>query len=790
LTQPGYEQIKSHFIAASALRGAERSAYLERLGHEDEAVRRELERLLAADESDEGILATLDVGAADRSWSVPTRRPERIGAYTITGTLGVGGMGVVYRAEQEHPHRAVALKVLRPDVISRQSMRRFEHEAQVLARLQHPGIGHVYEAGRHDAGLGAQPFFVMELVEGPPLTEFASSRGLDTHERLELFIKVCRAVEHAHGKGVIHRDLKPANILVSAEGEPKVLDFGVARLTDSDVRTTTLRTDVGQVIGTVAYMSPEQVSGDTEALDRRSDVYALGVVLYELLAGSLPLDLRQRSIPEAARMIQEDDPVPLSSIDRHLRGDLDTIAAKALEKSAERRYPSAAALADDIERHLRYEPVLARPPGFVDGLRKFGRRHPAAAAGLAGAFTVVLATAIVFLSMYGATRQALHEKRAALDDTHEANRRAASTARDLWESTSATEPETWLDPDAQATAAAARNAAARGAVAFDAERFDVAAESFVDALSGWHEAERLQQSTVERIIATVRTAVAERRLHSAEAALGRLRALRIDDDVVRPLAADVSLLRLHMVEVPAGSFEMGGRGRPADQPFHTVRFARGFLVSATEITQGQFLAVTGRNPSIYGDRLEHPVENVSWYDAADFCNRLSERMGLAPYYRLGDLSLQNGTISDASVARLGGTGFRLPTEAEWEYACRAGTETRFSYGESPTGGDDHMWHRFNADRTAHAVATKRPNAWGLYDMHGNVWEWCEDRWHPTYDGAPDDGSAWLAGGTNERLLRGGCFDDPPEYCRAGYRRSRGPGNLLQYRGFRVVRSLD
>jgi formylglycine-generating enzyme required for sulfatase activity/predicted Ser/Thr protein kinase len=786
-----YQRLKELFLGASELSGDRRRAYLRRLGREDAELQREIERLLAADAADDGFFVTAEGLEGEDPHAAATAHPDRIGNYRITGVLGAGGMGVVYRAEQEHPRRSVALKVLRPQLLSRRLARRFEHEAEVLARLQHPGIAHVYEAGRYDAGFGGQPFIVMELVDGLSLMEYADRHEPDVRERLRLFLKICRAVEHAHANGVIHRDLKPANILVTAVGEPKILDFGVARLTDSDIRTTTLRTGTGEIIGTVAYMSPEQVAGDTTALDCRSDVYALGVVLYELLAGTPPLDLGRRTIPEAVRMIREEDPVPLSSIDWSLRGDLDTIAAKALEKSPQRRYPSAAALADDIERHLRHEPITARPPGVIDGLCKFARRHPAAAAGIAGAFAVVLATAIVFLSMYGATQGALTEKRTALDELQGANRRAAKTARDLWVSTSSGAPQTWSDRDAEEMARRAEESAATGVEAFDAGRFGEAAERFVDALSQWRVAELREESSVEWLIESLRSAIASGRVESAEKAPERLRALEIDDAVIRPLAAEVSLLRLEMVAVPPGVFAMGGDQLPAERPIHTVHIARGFRVSSTEITQGQFLAVTGRNPSIFADRLDHPVENVSWFDALDFCNRLSARMGLSPRYRLINAVANGGTTTAAEVERLAGSGFRLPTEAEWEYACRAGAQATFGFGDSTLAAGEHMWNKDNSDGTTRPVATRSPNAWGIHDMHGNVWEWCEDRWHATYSGAPEDGSAWLDGGVPaERAIRGGCWADEPQFCRAAYRRARPAGTHLHYRGFRVVRDLD
>ncbi|MEP7346228.1 MAG: tetratricopeptide repeat protein, partial [Gemmatimonadaceae bacterium] len=324
------------------------------------------------------------------------RHPETIGHYRITGILGEGGMGTVYEAEQEQPHRMVALKVIRPDFVSPELIRRFSRESELLGRLQHPGIAQIYEAGTSEGLHGPQPFFAMELVKGQTLTEFASAHSLDVKERLELFSRVCDAVHYAHQKGVIHRDLKPANILVDASGQPKILDFGVARLTDVDVQATR-QTSVGEVIGTLQYMSPEQVSADPDDIDIRSDVYSLGVILYELLSGQLPYDLARKLIFEAARIILVDDPAPLSSINRGLKGDVEVIVLKALEKEKSRRYDSAAELASDVRRFLGDEPISARPASAVYQLQKFARRNRALVSGLAVAALVLLVGTAVSL---------------------------------------------------------------------------------------------------------------------------------------------------------------------------------------------------------------------------------------------------------------------------------------------------------------------------------------------------------------------------------------------------------
>jgi tetratricopeptide (TPR) repeat protein/tRNA A-37 threonylcarbamoyl transferase component Bud32 len=319
------------------------------------------------------------------------RIPASLGRYRVLHLVGEGGMGAVYKVEQDRPHRVVALKVIKPGLATPELLRRFERESEVLARLHHPGIAQIYEVGTADAGYGLQPYFAMEFITGAPLRGYAERQRLNVSQRLELMARVCDAVEHAHRRGIIHRDLKPGNILVDEQGQPKILDFGVARVTDSDAQATR-QTDLGQLIGTLAYMSPEQVLADPLELDTRSDVYALGVILYELLAGRLPYRIGA-SVLDAVRTIREEDPGRLSSISRAYRGDVETIVAKALEKDKSRRYSSAAALAADIRRYLAHEPIAARPASTIYQLQKFARRHRA----------LVTATAVVFAVLLGGT---------------------------------------------------------------------------------------------------------------------------------------------------------------------------------------------------------------------------------------------------------------------------------------------------------------------------------------------------------------------------------------------------
>jgi len=383
------------FAEAMEVPAAERAVFLDLRCGEDAELRAEVESLLTHLDQATSFLESSPVElSASQMPTMHTGMPGfgeagkfepgmRVGKYVIQKVLGEGGMGVVYLAEQESPRRKVALKVIRPGYFSQGLLRRFEYEAQVLGRLQHPGIAQIYEAGVSNEGKGT-PYFAMEYVEGRPLNEYVRQSGMTPKDCCSLMIKVCEAVNHAHQRGVIHRDLKPGNILVDGRGQPKVLDFGIARATDADLQVTTIQTNIGQLLGTLPYMSPEQVAADPNQLDTRSDVYALGVILYELLAGRTPLDLRKKMIHEAARVIREEEPTRLSAIHRTLRGDLDTIVGKALEKDRARRYQSASDFAADLQRHLNHEPVFARPPSMGYQFTKFAQRHRATvtAAGL------------------------------------------------------------------------------------------------------------------------------------------------------------------------------------------------------------------------------------------------------------------------------------------------------------------------------------------------------------------------------------------------------------------------
>jgi non-specific serine/threonine protein kinase/serine/threonine-protein kinase len=419
-------RIKEIFNKASGLPPDRRAAFLDEACRGEEALRREIEALLKADSHADEFMETPPAAEVSDEEEGASLIGAQIGQYTLERILSTGGMGTVYEALQETPRRTVAVKVMRSGLTTRSAQRRFEYEAEILAHLRHPHIAQVIEAGTHEG----VPYFVMELIpEALSITTFAEKKNLDTRARLELYLQVCDAVNHGHQKGIIHRDLKPSNILVDAAGQVKIIDFGVARATDSDVSLTTVRTEVGQLIGTLQYMSPEQCKADPADLDTRSDVYALGVVLYELLCDELPYDVEKIAVFEAARLISEAPPKRPSTLNRALRGDVETIVLKALEKERDERYASVADFAEDLERYLNGEVILAKPTGPLVRFWKGVKRNPVVSGSIAAGFIALLASFLyVVLVAYPQIRLERDKAEAAALSAKEERDRAARAA--------------------------------------------------------------------------------------------------------------------------------------------------------------------------------------------------------------------------------------------------------------------------------------------------------------------------------------------------------------------------
>ncbi|UCF33560.1 MAG: serine/threonine protein kinase [Phycisphaerales bacterium] len=424
----------------------ERAAFLDGACAGDTELRERVEALLKAHEEAAGFLepagedseATVEVPHGDRPPSEASG--SKIGRYKLLQLIGEGGFGSVYMAEQEEPvRRKVALKIIKLGMDTRQVIARFEAERQALALMDHPNIAKVLDAGATDTG---RPYFVMELVKGISITEYCDKNKLATSDRLGLFLQVCHAVQHAHQKGIIHRDIKPNNVLVTLHDTrpvPKVIDFGIAKATSQRLTEKTLFTEFRQFMGTPEYMSPDQAEISGLDVDTRTDIYSLGVLLYELLTGTTPFDattLRKAAYGEIQRIIREVDPpkpstrvatlaaegsgtaqhrhIEPAALSRLMRGDLDWIVMKALEKDRTRRYQTAAELADDVQRHLDSEPVAAGPPSVNYKLRKFVKRHRV---GVAAGFLVVLALVVglslATLGLVQARREAVRSQRIA-----------------------------------------------------------------------------------------------------------------------------------------------------------------------------------------------------------------------------------------------------------------------------------------------------------------------------------------------------------------------------------------
>ncbi|MCB9882507.1 MAG: SUMF1/EgtB/PvdO family nonheme iron enzyme [Planctomycetes bacterium] len=868
------------FHAALEATDAERAALLEDVRQEDLALHGELVQLLTADRD----LGTQDdpVGVGrTRSDDVRAARPDRIGAYLILDELGEGGMGTVYRAQQTEPiRREVAIKVVRSGMGSRDVVARFEAERQALALMQHAHIASVIDAG---ATADGHPYFVMEYVRGVPITTYCERRQLPLRERVDLYRSVCHAIEHAHQKGVIHRDIKPSNLLVEdRDGRPvpKVIDFGIAKAIHRPLTDATPVTRHGSMLGTPAYMSPEQARSDGHVVDTRSDVYALGVVLYELLVGRRPLlhsieHDRTTLDTNWQRIVAEQEPrrpsVRVEELEprgrttrfatraKALRGDLDWIVMRALEKDPARRYQSASELERDLQRYLRDEPVVAGPPSRLYRLRKSLRKHRA----------MYVSGTLLFLALVAGMLATLWQRERALGHAARAQRhledyrRMADVhlVRDL-----VSEADVDLWPAWPERREALRSWLARCDRLL--ERLPLHREHLASLEAGTlrndqplAEHERAwQRETLSGLVTnlqeleagTLRASI-ERRLtmidalesvqrHAPATAWAEARRSIADPDECpqyRGLELGKSQTglvplgrnprtglwefwhvqsgqrpswregRVHLTEsdgmvlvlLPGGRTRLGTRKAPeggragpyvdpwarhSETPTYEVDLAP-FFLSRFECTQAQWRRWTGENPSkiqrsINGWRMDasdlHPVEHVTWEQA----HEALRQMGLC-----------------------------LPTEAQWEYACRAGTDSPFSTGYDVDGLFAHGTNLADEASKAHfrrgwgydehqddgnvlhaKVGSYRSNPFGLFDMHGNVSEWCQDLFGQQ--------ELPMHAGTGERIVedaevtlrafRGGNFNVTALAARSTCRNGAAPDWREAMVGLRAARLLD
>lgn len=552
-------------------------------------------------------------------------RGRVIQGYTIQTEISSGGQGTVFRAVQEATGRAVAIKVIPGGLLTGSRHRaRFDREAEILARLEHPNIVGILDRGRTADG---SLFLVMPFIDGPSLDEYLESRPAGFHREavVRLFQQIAEAVAEAHRQGIVHRDLKPANIRVDRAGRPHVLDFGLARpASAAGVRQQSL-TMTGQIVGSLPWTSPEQVSRNPDQVDVRTDVYALGVMLYQGLTGAFPYSVTG-TVREVLHNIETAAPAPPSQTRqgaaRKLDVRMDAIVLRALAKSPHDRYASARELADDLDRYLTGKP-LSRPPISLRVRRRW----------------VILILASLACGAVGGV---------------------------YW----------------------------------------------------------------SHIVAVDRVRVV-------------------------PLETVSNSIGMTLVRVPRGEFRMGSPanefGRDAAEKQHWVRIQRGFLIGQTEVTQGQYLQVMGELPHQQQRGDDLPVASVNHRKAEEFCQRLGQREGRR---------------------------YRLPSELEWEYACRAGSASAFS----GTGQLSSMgWFDGNSQGQLHPVGSMQPNSWGLYDMHGNVAEWCQSQ--PQAD-RPGGGEKMIV------AVRGGSAKLPESTCRSAARQWIASLAEQQDVGFRVVLDTD
>jgi eukaryotic-like serine/threonine-protein kinase len=668
------------------------------------------------------------------------------GKYFLMERLGVGGMGVVYRARRVHIGDEVAVKVLHKQLVADASMiERFRREARAAAQLRHPNIVSIIDLSEA-RGLDAPAYIVMELIEGESLRELLlREKRLEPERAVSLMRDICAGVGAAHRKGIFHRDLKPDNVIVLAADDDreretvKVVDFGIAKL--NEAAGATVLTQTGVVMGTPYYMSPEQCRG--EALDARADVYSLGAILYELLVG-IPPFMAETPTGLIARHLF--DPVPPLPQSAGASPSLEAVIMRSLAKDRETRQRDAGELAREVREALQAPPAVTLPAQTI------------------AAQTVAASEAQSRVEPTDlAPTEGLGAESSGQTAGHETPVQAA--------------PASTIPAQAQTPPAAVSFVGKVAPTASKSRRGPLVTSALLVLL------------LIGGAIVWLPMVNRNEKQPAANQEGGKPTGMPTTANPPRTMKNPIGM---EFGLVPAGTFMMGSSDADvqrvfeqskrvytdgelsfaSEKPQHQVTIREGFYMGRYEVTQAEWQQVMGRNPSDFKNCDQCPVENVSWKEAQEFIRKLS--------------------------AQNDGYTYRLPTESEWEYACRAGTTGDYAgsldamawyydnAGDAPLSGVwDFEKAKANNNRT-HPVGQKQPNGWGLYDMYGNVAEWCEDIWHDSYSGAPIDGSAWLSGEDSFRMIRGGSWANHAVLLRSANRGITPPGYRHNGNGFRLV----